>query len=179
MILWALKQLVVWSIVGAFAIVIWGDKAGIETVFRRVVASAATTSDEATVAAATADGGSRVLTLRVGAGGHFWVDAEVNGNSVRFVVDTGASSVVLSAEDAERAGLRLSPRDYTALHRTAGGIVKAAPVTLREVSIGALGLRDVEASVNPALTGVSLLGMTFLNRLDGYEVRGDTLNLYW
>ena len=178
MILWALKQLVVWSIVGAFAIVIWGDKAGVETVFRRMVASAATTSDEATVAAAATNGG-RVLTLRVGAGGHFWVDAEVNGNPVRFVVDTGASSVVLSAEDAERAGLRLSSRDYTALHRTAGGIVKAAPVTLREVSIGALGLRDVEASVNPALTGVSLLGMTFLNRLDGYEVRGDRLMLYW
>ncbi|MFZ1413981.1 MAG: TIGR02281 family clan AA aspartic protease [Defluviicoccus sp.] len=177
MIFWAVKQLVVWSIVCVLAVVIWTDEGAIEALFRRVVATAG--SVDAAVEESTGDDGARVLTLRAGAGGHFWVDAEVNGNTVRFIVDTGATSVVLSEEDADRAGLRLSPRDYTALHRTAGGTVRAAPVTLREVHIGALGLRDVEAAVNPALSGVSLLGMTFLNRLDGYEVRGDTLSLYW
>lgn len=177
MIFWAVKQLVVWSIVCVLSVVIWTDEGAIEALFRRVMATAG--SVDTAAEESTDDEGSRMLTLRAGAGGHFWVDAEVNGSTVRFVVDTGATSVVLSEEDAERAGLRLSPRDYTALQRTAGGTVRAAPVTLREVRIGALGLSDVEAAVNPALSGVSLLGMTFLNRLDGYEVRGDSLRLYW
>lgn len=177
MISWAVKQLVVWSIVCVLAVTIWTDEGAIRSLFQRVVATAGRVDTAAEEA--TDDDGGRVLTLRAGAGGHFWVDAEVNGSSVRFVVDTGATSVVLSEEDADRAGLRLSPRDYTALQRTAGGIVRAAPVTLREVRIGALSVANIEAAVNPALSGVSLLGMTFLNRLDGYEVRGDSLRLYW
>lgn len=177
MILWAVKQLLIWSVVCAGVVAVWSDNAAIEALFRRAVATAG--SGDTAAEESTDDEAGHVLSLRAGAGGHFWVDAEVNGSTVRFVVDTGATSVVLSEEDADRAGLRLSPRDYTQLQRTAGGTVRAAPVTLREVRIGALGLSDVEAAVNPALSGVSLLGMTFLNRLDGYEVRGDTLNLYW
>jgi aspartyl protease family protein len=177
MILWAVKQLLIWSVVCAGVVAVWSDNAAIEEFFRRVAANAG--SVDAAAEESTDDDGARVLTLRAGAGGHFWVDAEDNGSTVRFIVDTGATNVVLSEEDAERAGLRLSPRDYTALQRTAGGTVRAAPVTLREVRIGAFGLSDVEAAVNPALSGVSLLGMTFLNRLDGYEVRGDSLRLYW
>jgi aspartyl protease family protein len=124
-------------------------------------------------------GGGRTLRVRADRSGHFLVDADVDGTTVRFMVDTGASDVVLTPEDAERLGLRLHDRDYTLKYRTAGGIVKAAPVSLREISIGALSVRDVPAAVNSQSIGVSLLGMSFLKRLDGYAVERDSLILTW
>ncbi|NWG72975.1 MAG: TIGR02281 family clan AA aspartic protease, partial [Parvularculaceae bacterium] len=69
--------------------------------------------------------------------------------------------------------------EYTLKYRTASGIVHAAPVTLREISIGALTVRDVEAAVNSRSIGVSLLGISFLQRLDGYAVERDSLVLTW
>lgn len=95
------------------------------------------------------------------------------------MVDTGASDVVLTPEDAGRLGLRLHERDFTLQYRTAGGIVRAAPVDLRHVNIGALSVRDVPAAVNSQSIGVSLLGMSFLKRLDGYAVERDSLILTW
>jgi aspartyl protease family protein len=119
------------------------------------------------------------MVLRAGEGGHFLVDASVDGVAVRFLVDTGATRVVLSPEDAERIGFQLRDRQFTERYRTAGGIVRAAPVTIRELRIGQLALREVEASVNEQRIGISLLGMSFLNRLDGYRVEGDRLILDW
>jgi aspartyl protease family protein len=119
------------------------------------------------------------MVIRAGEGGHFLVDANVDGATVRFLVDTGATRVVLSPEDAERIGFHLRDRQFTERYRTAGGTVRAAPVTIRDLRIGQLALREVEASVNEQPIGISLLGMTFLNRLDGYRVEGDRLILDW
>jgi aspartyl protease family protein len=119
------------------------------------------------------------MVLRAGEGGHFLVDASVDGVAVRFLVDTGATRVVLSPEDAKRIGFHLRDRQFTEKYRTAGGIVRAAPVTIRELRIGQLALREVGASVNEQPIGISLLGMSFLNRLDGYRVEGDKLILDW
>ena len=121
--------------------------------------------------------GSRTVTLKAGRHGHFLVEADVEGTPVRFLVDTGASGVILSPADAERVGLNLRDRHFTERFNTANGVVRAAPVTLSDVQIGALTVRQVEAWVNGAGMNISLLGMTFLSRLDGYEVRGDTLIL--
>lgn len=123
--------------------------------------------------------GSRTLRLRADASGHFLVTAEVNGTAVHFLIDTGATDVVLTPEDAERLGLRLRERDYTLKYRTAGGIVSAAPVMLREIRLGPLTVRDVDAAVNSHSIGVSLLGVGFLKRLDGYAVERDSLILSW
>lgn len=122
---------------------------------------------------------TRTMTIPADRSGHFIVIGEVDGVSVRFLVDTGASDVVLSAEDAGRVGLRLRDRDYTARYQTANGIAAFAPVTLREVSIGHASVRDVAAAVSSAPIGTSLLGMSFLRRLDGYAVEGDRLILSW
>ena len=119
------------------------------------------------------------MTIKAGNGGHFLVDGTVDGVAVRFLVDTGATRVVLTPEDAKRIGLHVRDRHFTQKSRTAGGIVRAAPVTLRELRIDHLTMRDVEASVNEAPIGISLLGMTFLSRLDGYRVEGDKLILEW
>lgn len=122
---------------------------------------------------------SRTLRLRADPRGHFFVFAHVDGTPVRFLVDTGATGIVLTPEDAARIGLRPRERDFTETFHTANGIVRAAPVTLREISIGALSVRQVEAVVNERPIGVSLLGMTFLRRLDGYSVQNGELVLSW
>lgn len=119
------------------------------------------------------------LVVPPGPNGHFLVDATVNGVAVRFLVDTGASAVTLTAEDARRLGLRPDSLDYTTRFQTANGEILTAPVTLREIRIGDLELEDVPSTVTRAPLGVSLLGMTFLTRLAGYEVGEEGLTLRW
>jgi aspartyl protease family protein len=104
--------------------------------------------------------------------GHFIAETTVNGEKVRMLVDTGASFVSLSAKDAETLGLRPGGRDLTYRVSTANGVVKAAPVHLREVQVGEVSLRNVQALVPEPGGGppVSLLGMSFLSRLAGFEI---------
>ena len=117
------------------------------------------------------------LALPRGPGGHYFLTAQVNGVDMTFLVDTGATDVALGAEHAEKLRLQLQDKDYTKRYRTANGIVRGAPVALRQVQAGRLRLRDVEASVLDGPLDMPLLGMSFLNRLKGYEVRGDQLVL--
>jgi aspartyl protease family protein len=118
------------------------------------------------------------LTLRAQANGHVLLTAEVNGAPIRFMVDTGATWVSLTHQDALRAGVG-GALNYSIPMITANGMAKAAPITLREVRIGDLAVDNVEATVMPEETGISLLGQTFLKRLRGYEMRGDLLTLSW
>ena len=117
------------------------------------------------------------VSFRKGAHGHFVVEAEVDGVPVRFLVDTGASDVVLSPADAERLGFNLRDLAYTRRYRTANGIVSGAPIRLGRVRLGPIVVDDVRASVNGAAMRRSLLGMSFLDRLSGYEIANDTLTL--
>lgn len=121
----------------------------------------------------------RSMTIPPGRNGHYEVDAKVNGKTVRFMIDTGASAIVLNREDAKRLGLRLREGDFTQRASTANGVVRWAPVILRDLRVGTLTLSQVEASVNDGPLDVSLLGMSFLRRLKGYEVRNGRLVLYW
>jgi clan AA aspartic protease (TIGR02281 family) len=117
------------------------------------------------------------LVLRAGAHGHFMVEATVNGEPLHFMVDTGASSIYLTPEDAERLGWPPQRLTFSERYGTAAGEVRAAPVTLRSLRIGQLELYDLPASVGEQSSGISLLGMSFLKRLESYQVRGDTLIL--
>lgn len=118
------------------------------------------------------------VTLAKSESGHFEVRGEVNGATVPFMVDTGASSIVLSAGDARRAGLDPDKLAYATSVLTANGMAKAANVTLDEVKIGAIERRNVRAMViqDGRMDG-SLLGMNFLNSLSGFSMRGDRLVL--
>lgn len=112
-------------------------------------------------------------------GGDFAVNAEINGARVAMVLDTGASSVVLTRDDAKAAGLPIEVLDYTVNIDTANGRTRAAPVTLDRVAVGSLVERSVDALVaQPGQLKTSLLGMSFLNRLQSWEVRGDRLLLH-
>jgi aspartyl protease family protein len=117
--------------------------------------------------------------VEAGPGGHFVIEVAVNGTPVTFLVDTGASDVVLTIDDARRLGLRPRTLHYSQRFQTANGEVRGAPVTLREVRLGQLRLFDLPASVNQGALGVSLLGMSFLERLRGYEVADGRLILRW
>jgi aspartyl protease family protein len=110
--------------------------------------------------------------------GDFEVMAEINGARVSMVLDTGASSVVLTRDDAKAAGLPLEVLVYSANIDTANGRTRAAPVTLDRIAIGGLVERSIDALVaQPGQLKTSLLGMSFLNRLQSWEVRGDRLLL--
>ena len=118
------------------------------------------------------------LTYRADKHGQFWVDGAANGASVHFLVDTGASSVALTLADAAAAGIGRGSLDFSARVSTANGIARAAPVRLREVRIGQLSVNDVSAFVGENLH-VSLLGMSFLKRIDSWEMRDGVLTLNW
>lgn len=110
--------------------------------------------------------------------GHFLVRPRIEGADLVMLVDTGASTVALTAEDAARAGIRPSPGGFTLTMSTANGLAKAAPVHLREVRIGEIVIRDVDATVMmPGQSGISLLGMSFLRRLRGFDIADGRLTL--
>lgn len=117
--------------------------------------------------------------VRAGSRGHFVLEAVVNGEVIDFLVDTGATDLVLSRRDAERVGFEAYRLDFSRRYQTANGEIRAAPVMLREVRIGQHRLFDVDGSVSAAALPVSVLGVSVLNRLGGYRVEGDRLHLYW
>jgi len=125
--------------------------------------------------AATRNG---AVEISRGRGGEFQIATHVNGASVPMVLDTGASSVVLTQEAAKAAGLPLAMLSYDVTVETANGRARAASVTLDRVTVGSIVERAVPALVaQPGQLRVSLLGMSFLSRLERWEVRGERLVL--
>jgi len=122
-------------------------------------------------AATTVPSGRTTVTLPEDGRGHFVAEPQINGARIQTLVDTGASIVALSFEDAARAGVYPAANAFRIPVSTANGSVNAAPVKLREVRIDRIVLRDVDAVVLPQgrLSG-SLLGMSFLRRLASFEV---------
>jgi aspartyl protease family protein len=164
----ALRNAAVWLGIGAVLFVAYA--------FRR---EALELKDRLFAELAPASGSVRdgAVSFVAGRDGHFAVEAEVDGRRVLFLVDTGASDVVLSPADAERLGFDLAKLSFTRPYRTANGIGYGAPVVLGRVAVGPIALDDVRASVNRERMSRSLLGMSFLSRLSGYEVSRDTLTL--
>ncbi len=134
-------------------------------------------SAPAPVARTTAMGMEMVIPA--GRNGHFLVTAEVADVAILFLVDTGASQVILTAEDAERLGYGVDALEFSARFQTANGAIRGAPLLLPELRIGDLEIADVRASVIRAPMPTSLLGMSFLSRLEGYEVGEEGLILRW
>jgi aspartyl protease family protein len=120
----------------------------------------------------------RVVEIARGRVGEFNVTTQVNGGTIPMVLDTGASAVVLTQEAAKAAGLPLEVLNYNVIVDTANGRTRAASVTLDRIGVGGLIERSVPALIaQPGQLRTSLLGMSFLNRLESWEVRGDKLTM--
>ena len=113
-----------------------------------------------------------------GAGDGFYVTGTVNDKPARFLVDTGASDIVLSQDDAARAGLTPTSAQYSRSSETANGVGFGAPIMLKSLTVGTIRLTDVPVQINKAPMSASLLGMEFLKRLPSFEVKGDQLILH-
>lgn len=166
----SLRALLAWALIGLALVIGYSYRDRIQGVGARVLGELRPGS------AVSNPGGGVTITRR--ADGDFRVDAEVNGRVQPFLFDTGASSVVLTAENAAALGLTPAAADFTARVSTANGIAYAAPIQLDSLRIGTITERRVNAMVaRPGSLAGNLLGQTFLTRLSAYEVRGDRLIL--
>ncbi|WGW02494.1 retropepsin-like aspartic protease family protein [Tropicibacter oceani] len=157
-----LKQLSAWGLIflGTIAVIgLWGD-------IRQTVQPRQ---------AVFADQGR--IELPMAPDGHYYVTLQLNGEPIRFVVDTGASAVVLTRQDAARAGIDAEKLAFFSEAMTANGAVKTAPVTLDMVALGPFEDRKMPAFVNAGEMDTSLLGMTYLQRFDRIEISGGQLVL--
>jgi aspartyl protease family protein len=123
--------------------------------------------------------GAREITLSEGEDGHYHVYGTVNGVKVFFLIDTGATDIVLDPQDARRIGLRLEELSFDRPFGSANGIGHGATVEVDELAIGAIRLSHVRMSVNQVRMGSSLLGMAFLRQLKSYSFSGGKLTLRW
>jgi aspartyl protease family protein len=121
----------------------------------------------------------RAVQVSRGQAGEFALQAKINGVSAPMVIDTGATSVVLTYETAKAAGLPLELLEYDVDVETAGGHTRAARLTLDRLAVGKLVERSVPALVVPrGQMKTNLLGMSFLDRMESWEVHADRLMLH-
>jgi aspartyl protease family protein len=134
-------------------------------------------SAEARSAGVFADAPLRANAVLKGGDGHYWAQGDVNGATVRFLVDTGATEVALTAQDAQRLGFDLSKLQYGSSVVTAAGRTRAATVRLASVTVAGARLEDVDALVIEKGLDASLLGMSYLGRLSGFQATRQALFL--
>ena len=178
MIGWAFRQVAVCGAVLVLFYAMIGYK-----LFEQPSGTAPRAADPASAAPANRapqrGGAPNSLVFRANRDGHVYLDAAVNGGNVRFVVDTGATPVALTMQDAMAAGISRQDLAFNKRMSTANGSTMAAAVKLRELRIGQLTVTDVPAVVHENLH-MSRLGQSFLTRLDSYEMRDGVLTLnYW
>lgn len=165
----ALRNIVIWLGIGALILTVYTLREDFQQLGERI------TGEVMPFQASENTNGD--LILKRGQDGHFHMEVAVNGEPIRFLVDTGASIVTLSEDDARRAGYDPGSLDYTLQFSTANGTAWGAPIRIDQMKAGPLVARDVRAAVGGAGMSKSLLGMSFLNQLNGFSVAGDTLIL--
>jgi aspartyl protease family protein len=136
---------------------------------------AAVATSEPAPSAALADGGD--ASIAKSPDGHFWADADVDGHPVHFLIDTGATAVALTADDARTLGIDPDNLNYAYSVMTANGPARAARVKLGQVAVGRAEVSDVEAFVIDKGLQTSLLGMSYLGRLSKFEASQDAMVL--
>lgn len=165
----ALEAMLFWTVVGLLLVVGYTYRFELRDASDRVVAEL--------MPGHVAGHGRNVEVVR-GESGDFALTALINGVRVPMVLDTGASSVVLTQAAAKAAGLPIEVLDYSVNVDTANGRARAAPVTIDRLAVGGLTERSVPALVaKPGGLKNNLLGMSFLNRLESWQVRGDKLEM--
>ena len=163
----ALEAAMLWLVVVAFILIGYTYRSEVREVGERMLAQ---------VIPGYAASRGRQVELSRSRGGEFPVTTRVNGARVAMILDTGASAVMLTQDAARAAGLPIEVLNYTVTLETANGRTRAAPVTIDRLSVGNIVERSVPALIVPGgLLKTNLLGMTFLNRLESWQVKGDRL----
>ena len=163
-----LKMLAAWVMIFAAAFIIFTMKEDFIALWNRVVLE--------TRGGVVQEENGQELRVRRSPDGHFWVDARLNGEPVRFLVDSGATTTSISRAVAERAGIEPS-RGLPAMVRTANGIVSVARGRADTLRVGNIERRDVAVHISDAFGDMNVIGMNFLSSLTGWSVEGRTLIL--
>ncbi len=170
----ALGHLAIWALIALALVTVYAYRAPL----LRLAAPVLQELDPSRVVEVTSADGGRELVIRRAPDGHFHVDADVNGVPVRFLVDTGASSTVLTQADAERSGIDVGALRFNRPVQTANGAAFFAGARLESLEIGPYRVRDVPVAVMPENTlNISLLGMSTINRFGGWRIEGDRMVL--
>nr|WP_323776727.1 TIGR02281 family clan AA aspartic protease [Amylibacter sp.] len=156
-----LQQAAIWVLIFVGVVIAYGFS---DTLKQQIMPSRATQSAQ----------GFEVQRAR---DGHFYLTLQVNGKNIPFVVDTGATDIVLTQDDAEKIGIDPDTLTYIGRANTANGVVKTASAVLDRIALGDMVDYDVRASVNGGKMDGSLLGMAYLNRFSEISMRGDRLIL--
>jgi aspartyl protease family protein len=169
---WDMRAIVIFFCLAA-AVGIFMTRSLDRYVSKPAPSAAVVKSEAAAPAPRQSSSGYRTVTLRSDNRGHFQVEARVEGRTVEFMVDTGASMIAMRESSAARLGIHPSARDYNVKTQTANGVGRAARVRLNSVEVNGIMVRDVEAFVVPddSLT-TNLLGMSFLSRVKWTHDRG-------
>ncbi len=118
-----------------------------------------------------------IVSLSRAHDGHFYATLTVNGQDIEFVVDTGASAIVLTKKDAAAVGVNVDDLNFLGQAYTANGVVRTAETRLNHISLGDITFYEMYASVNGGELFQSLLGMDYINQFSEFKISGDTLTL--
>lgn len=170
----SLRQAAIWLLIVLALVTAYLYRFDLQTVGNRLTAGLV----PGRVVTTTGADGEQILVIHKGVSGHFETDVTIDGAPLRMMVDTGASSVVLSYDDAMRLGVNPENLVFSIDVSTANGRARAAPVTLREVAIGPILRGAIRGMVTePGRLDQSLLGMSFLETLGSIEITRDELRL--
>jgi aspartyl protease family protein len=163
------RDMAIWAAVIALGLLLYSFRGEIGTAALRI-------RSELVPSYAVPSAAKELMVTKDNDGG-FYVTGQVNGQPVRFLVDTGASDIVLAPADAQRLGIDLSALQFSKSVETANGVGLGAPYTAARFTVGSIELADTPMSVNKAAMSSSLLGMAFFNRLQSFRFEGNRLYL--
>ncbi|MDP8993627.1 MAG: retroviral-like aspartic protease family protein [Pseudomonadota bacterium] len=163
-----LKMMIAWVLIFGAAFIVFTLKNDFIALWERVVLE--------TRGGVIQEQAGDELRVRQSPDGHFWVNAELNGEPVRFLIDSGATTTSISAAVAERVGIRPSS-GFPAMVRTANGIVAVQRGRADSLRVGTIERRDVAVHISEAFGDMNVIGMNFLSTLSSWGVEGRTLIL--
>lgn len=160
-ILKAVKYFSIWAAIAMFIVILYSFRFDFLEVKTRLVGELNPSHIQVN--------SSDKIIINMSYGNHFYANVKVNSKNIKFMIDTGATDMVLSLRDAKKAGINIAKLIFNKPYQTANGISYGASVILKDIKFGNLNLKNVRASVNSSDMGVSLLGMSFLKNFKKYE----------
>jgi aspartyl protease family protein len=164
-----LKYLAIWSFIAFIGVVLYAYRFEFSDFKNRILV-------EINPSKAVVNQGEEII-INISQDGHFYLDTKINNVQIRFMIDTGASDIVLNQDDAKKIGINLTRLNFNKRYETANGTVFGASLTLPEIEISGIIFKDVAVSINGGKLDVSLLGMDFLRNFKRYEFFQDKLIL--